>query len=291
MDKIHIISYHSELYPPLLREIPGPPEQLYVRGDTALLNDARLLAVVGSRMVSTYTKQAVPRLLNPVVKAGVSIVSGLAYGVDSMAHRVSIENNRKTIAVLGSGIDETSIYPKKNIKLARQIIKLGGAVISEYEPGTPALPGHFPARNRIISGLCRATLIVQAAERSGSLITARHALEANREVMAVPGPITDSKAVGTNKLIRDGATPVIEAQDILDQFDITIATPTTLHQNIMLNAQENKILAQLSDEPKHIDDIQEATKISISSLSATLVKLEIYDCAEHVGGMKYVRKN
>jgi DNA processing protein len=219
-DDIKIISEDSEYYPPLLREIHQPPKQLYVRGNLEVLQHPQLLAVVGSRHANYYGKQCIEKLLPPVIEAGVVIVSGLALGIDALSHQACVAAGKPTIAVLGSGIDDPSVYPKSHISLAHQIIDHGGAVISEYGPGTPSFRNHFPARNRIIAGLAHATLVVQAADRSGSLITARLTLEANRELVAVPGGITDPLAVGTNRLIHAGATPILQPQHLLDLFNI-----------------------------------------------------------------------
>lgn len=223
--EITIIHLHDTNFSPLLREITDPPQQLYARGNSALLHATHLLAVVGSRQASSYGQQCIERLLPTIIKAGVVIVSGLAYGIDSLAHQASVDLKAPTIAVLGTGIDDASIYPRPNLKLAHNILENNGLLVSEYAPGTAPAKHHFPKRNRIIVGLSQVTLIMQAAEKSGSLISARLASEYNRDVAAVPGPITDPLSAGPNTLIKDGATPVSTSQDILDIFGLAEIEP------------------------------------------------------------------
>lgn len=223
------------------------------------------------------------------MRAGLPLVSGLAYGIDSLAHLLCLEHGVPTVAVLGSGLNDSSIYPRIHVKLFHQIIDSGGAVISEYPAGTPPHLGQFPARNRIIAGLTQATLIVQAAERSGSLITARLALESGREVLAVPGAITDPLAAGVNFLIQQGAAPVICAQDILDLYglkppDITEKTKAEL------TPDQQTVAAALSHQPKHIDELATQTQLPAATLAVTLTELELLEIAQNAGGMRYVIK-
>jgi DNA processing protein len=218
-DEIKVLSLGDTVYPPLLTETSKPPATLYYRGNINLLTEPDLLAVVGSRKTTESGIQACNALLPSLATQDIILVSGLAYGIDSLAHRISVQAKQPTIAVLGSGIDDASIYPKENIGLAHEILQYGGLIISEYKPGTSPSAKQFPARNRIIAGICKATLVIQAAQRSGSLITARLALEGGREVFAVPGPITDASCEGTNMLIRDGAQPALSSADILSFFE------------------------------------------------------------------------
>ncbi len=218
-DETKVLSLEDTAYPVLLTEISKPPATLYYRGNINLVTAPNLLAVVGSRKTSTSGIQACNALLTPIVTQNIIVVSGLAYGIDSLAHRIAVHAKQPTIAVLGSGLDDASIYPKENLGLAHEILQYGGLLISEYKPGTSPSAKQFPARNRIIAGICKATLVIQAAQRSGSLITARLALEGGREVFAVPGPITDASCEGTNMLIRDGATPALSSTDILSFFE------------------------------------------------------------------------
>lgn len=218
--EIELLKIEDPAYPSLLAQIHKPPAQLYYRGDSSLLNQPNMLGVVGSRKASEYGKEVCDNILSPLVKNNIIIVSGLAYGIDSYAHHISVRAKQPTIAVLGCGVDDASIYPKENVPLAHSILLAGGLLISEYKPGTPPSASQFPARNRIIAGLCTATLVIQAAKRSGSLITARLALEEGREVLAVPGPVTDPACEGTNMLIRDGAEPILTSADILHIFHL-----------------------------------------------------------------------
>ncbi|MGI6373847.1 MAG: DNA-processing protein DprA [Patescibacteria group bacterium] len=219
-EQIGFISYLDPDYPQLLLEISAPPLGLFFRGNIALLtkqNQARL-AIVGAREATNYAQQTLDYLMPTLVAANLEIVSGLALGVDALAHQATLDNQGTTIAVLGTGLDRANWYPRRNISLAKNIIANQGLLLSEFPPQTPALPTNFPRRNRIISGLCQATLIVQAKLRSGSLITARLALEQNREVLAIPGDIFSPLSQGANNLIAAGAKPILQATDILESF-------------------------------------------------------------------------
>ena len=285
---IKVITEDSEAYPPLLREIKLPPQKLWVRGNIDLLRHENMLAVVGSRKASAYGKRCVEKLLAPAVQAGIPLVSGLAYGIDSAAHRLCVNNHQPTIAVLGSGVDDASLYPKTNIKLVYSILEHGGAVISEYEPGTPPLLGYFPARNRIIAGLTVATLVVQAAQRSGSLITARLALESGRDVWAMPGALNDPLAAGTNELIKHGAAVITSADDVLHLLGIARAD----HQRSLLpalTAPQQKIYEAIPATPVHVDELAAATTLPAPILVAELLQLELAGIVVNVGGMKYIR--
>jgi DNA processing protein len=208
-------------YPYLLREIADPPITLYVKGDWQACFDAPCVAVVGSRKCSTYGENASEMLARDLAANGVCVVSGLARGIDTAAHRGAIAAKGKTIAVLGTGID--AVYPKENVKLAGQILDAGGAIVSQFPLNTPPLRDNFPYRNRIISGLSLGVLLVEASERSGSLITARLAMEQNREVLAVPGNITSKNSFGTNYLIKSGAKLIQQWQDVVAELPAEIS--------------------------------------------------------------------
>lgn len=284
-DVINRISYESEHYPPLLREITDAPLELYIRGDATLLHHPQLLAVVGSRKSSTYGQQALHQVVAPVVRAGVSLVSGLAFGIDGLAHKLCLDHQIPTIAVLGGGPDDASLYPKHHISLAHHIVAAGGAVISEYPPGTSALPHHFLARNRIIAGLCPATLVIQAAYRSGSLTTARLALDANRDVMAVPGNVTDVLSVGTNRLIQQGAACLTNGEDLLRYFNLEgINNPALQHD---LSSTQQQICTLVKSNALHIDELIIQTGLAASDLSIILTELELLGVITNTGGMKY----
>ncbi|KRL04370.1 DNA processing protein [Liquorilactobacillus oeni DSM 19972] len=211
----HIITLFDKEYPPQLREIYDPPNVLFCRGDLGLLNKPLILAIVGARQNSNYAQTVLRVLLPEVISSGIVTLSGLANGVDSLCHRQTIFNGGKTIAVIGSGLDV--FYPKQNRELQQQIAR-SGLLLSEYGLGVQPRKYHFPARNRIIAGLAQTTLVVEAKHHSGSLITANLALQENRNVLAVPGPITSTLSVGTNELILAGAKPVLKAQDIIEEF-------------------------------------------------------------------------
>lgn len=289
-DGIQIIQQNDLAYPPLLKEIYSPPKKLYVRGSAEILRSPNLLGVVGSRRANLYGKQACELLLSPLVNAGVILVSGLAHGIDSLAHEACVIAKQPTIAVLGSGPDDESIYPSSNLKLAQAILENGGAIISEYPPGTSARPGRFPIRNRIIVGLCRALVVVQAAEKSGSLITARLALENNRDLLAVPGPITNALSAGVNQLIKDGASPVTQARDLLEAFGVAPAMSLDVQPSLLLTTDQQKIVKHLSDEPLHIDVIVAKAQLAPELVSITLLELEMSGVIQNTGNMKYIRK-
>lgn len=289
-DEISLITQSSRKFPPLLKQINQIPAQLYVRGNGEILSAPYLLAVVGSRKATSYGSQCVSRLLPEPIRAGIIIVSGLAYGIDSLAHQAAVAEGRPTIAVLGSGIDDASIYPHPNKQLAHEILETGGAIISEYPPGTTPHKGHFPARNRIIAGLSKATLLVQAAIKSGSLITGRLAMEFNREVAAVPGPITDALSYGPNSLIRDGAHPIIEPEDLLLLYGLEKGKTEIPIEKINLPPKVKQLFVLLTNEPQHIDEFIVRLKKPAGEITTTLMELELQGYAEHVGGMKYIKK-
>ena len=212
MNKIIKITMENEKYPILLKQIYDPPKCLYVMGNIEILNNPSI-AIVGCREATEYGKKAATYFSYNLAKQNVTIVSGLARGIDSYSHIGTLKANGKTIAVIGSGLD--IIYPKENEQLAKKIVEQGGAIISEYPLGTRPQKEHFPARNRIISGISQATLVIEAKEKSGSLITADFAMEQGKDVYSVPGNINSKNSVGTNNLIKDGAIPVSKFSDIL----------------------------------------------------------------------------
>jgi DNA processing protein len=293
-------------YPYLLREIADPPITLYVKGDWQACFDAPCVAIVGSRRCSTYGENASHMLARDLAEKGICIVSGLARGIDSAAHRAAVEAKGKTIAVLGTGID--NVYPKENAKLVERILDAGGAIVSQFPLETPPLKDNFPYRNRIISGLSLGVLIVEASERSGSLITARLAMEQNREVFAVPGNITSRNSFGTNFLIKDGAKLVQQWQDVVSELPAEIAAeilPPAIEKHSKTEAKqsqpellpadltetERKIYKLLTaDEPTHFDVLIEASGLKIGDLSTALLNLEIRDFVRALPGKCYSRK-
>jgi len=284
---INVITILDENYPRLLKEIYDPPSILYVRGKI-LPEDEKALAIVGTRMPTPYGQQVTSHLANQISQAGLTIVSGLARGVDSLAHMAALQDKRRTIAVVGSGIEDQTIYPPSNRRLAQQISE-NGAVISEYPLGTPALKHHFPARNRIISGLALGTLVVEAKEKSGTQLTVRHALEQNREVFAIPGPIYSPTSAGPNNLIKMGAKLVLGVNDILDELNLkNLTEQIQVREIIPDNEEEAKILSLLSDEPIHIDKIVNDAKMDTAQVNATIVLMEMKGKIRNLGGMNYV---
>ena len=241
-------------YPFLLREIADPPITLYVRGNWQACFDAPCIGVIGSRKCSTYGENASEMLARDLAEHGVCIVSGFARGIDTAAHRGAIRAKGKTIAVLGTGID--NVYPKENAKLVDEILQSGGAIVSQFPLGTPPLKENFPYRNRIISGLSYGVLLVEASERSGSLITARLAMEQNREVMAVPGNITSKNSFGTNYLIKSGAKLVQQWQDVVNELPSEISArilPPKLDEESAKESQQPELApANLSANERKI---------------------------------------
>ncbi len=300
-----VLSLDDGGYPFLLREIADPPITLYVKGDWQTCFDAPCVAVVGSRRCSTYGENASQMLSRDLAANGICIVSGLARGIDSAAHRGAIQARGRTIAVLGTGIGQ--VYPKENAKLVDEILEAGGAVVSQFPLETPPIPENFPYRNRIISGLSLGVLIVEASERSGSLITARLAMEQNREVLAVPGNITSKNSFGTNFLIKDGAKLVQQWQDVVSELPIEISAailpPKTDSKDIEkesrqqklvpagLNENERRIWQMLSaDEATHIDSLLEESVLSFGDLNAALLALEMRELVRTLPGNNYARK-
>lgn len=284
---IKLITFKDRTFPKLLLEISSSPAMLYVKG--SLLENELCFAIVGSRKITTYGSQSTSHFSKELSFAGFTIVSGLAYGVDTLAHHECIRQNKRTIAVLGGGLDKKSIYPVSNRNLAENISSCG-AIISEYPLGTPPLKQHFPARNRIISGLSKGVLVVEASISSGSLITANFSLEQNRDVFAVPGNIFSPNSAGTNNLIKLGAKLASCPADILEEFNINASNSESLFVNkVPENDDEKAIFDNLApDIPLHIDEISKRTKMSMSSLSGLLTLMEIKGKVKNVGGMRYV---
>ena len=256
-------------FPSLLGAIHDPPPHLFVRGGAELEVLSRAaVAVVGARACSAYGRSVARSLSRELAAAGLVVVSGMARGIDGEAHRGALDAGGTTVAVLGCGVDRD--YPAAHAELARRIGERG-LVVSEYEPGIEPAPWRFPARNRIIAGLCSATVVVEARERSGALITADFALEEGRDVLAVPGEITSSLSAGTNALLRLGAIPATCAGDVLELFDLVPVEPS--HTDLGATAQA--VIALLGDSPRTADEIAHAAGIEPAPLSAALMELEL----------------
>lgn len=292
-------------YPSGLREIADPPITLYVKGDWQKCFEQPGVAVIGSRKCSTYGENASEMLSRDLASRGVCIVSGLARGIDTSAHKGAISGGGRTIAVLGTGID--GVYPKENARLINEILASGGALVSQFPLGTPPLKDNFPYRNRIISGLSLGVLVIEATEKSGSLITARLAAEQDREVMAVPGNITSRNSIGTNYLIKSGAKLVQQWQDVVaelpNEVSSVILPPKTdpQHSNADfsepelvpagMSANERIVWENLStDEAVHIDVLLDVTGLSFGDLNGALVGLDIRDLIRVLPGKHYAKR-
>jgi DNA processing protein len=258
---------------------------LYLRGQIEA-EDVWAVAVVGTRRVSAYGREVTRRLVASLARSGITIVSGLARGIDGVAHRTALENGGRTIAVLGSGVD--CIYPSEHRDLARRIVAQG-ALVSEYPLGTPPEAGNFPPRNRIISGLSLGVLVTEAGQGSGALITANYAAEQGRDVFAVPGSILAAGSGGTNRLIQDGAKAVLEPSDILRELNLSMAAEQAEAREILpSNEIEAALLDRLSAEPTHVDEIGRTVGLPIAEVSSALAIMELKGMVRQVGGMKYV---
>jgi len=282
MDKIETITIEDNNYPKILREIKDPPRILYYIGSLPRAESSSF-AVVGTRMASSYGKQVALEIAGDLAEAGLTIVSGLAPGIDTFCHQAVVEKEERTIAVLGTGLDEKSIYPQSNLKLARKIIEKG-LLISEYPPGTPGLKQNFPRRNRIISGLSFGVLVIEAKERSGSLITAGWALKQGKKVFAVPGSIYSSNSRGTNYLIKNGAKLVENANDILKELDLPSINKSEI---IGETAEESRILEILKEGGLYIDEIIKRTGLNPANVSSALAIMEIRGKVRNLGGNIY----
>lgn len=287
-EEISVITIKDKKYPVLLKEIYDAPAVIYYKGNIEVLNDPAV-GIVGSRKISLYAKQTTPFIAGELARNGVVIVSGLAFGVDTCAHQATLEVSGKTVAVLGGGLDKKNFYPPHNRDLAQKIIETGGAVISEHSAGAPPLNFNFPQRNRIISGLSLGILVIEAAERSGALITAKTALEQNREVFALPGNIFQPNSCGTNDLIKKGAHLVTSAGDILEILNFKKVVEYSENKKIIPeNPDEEKILAIISVAPLHIDAIGRSVNMEAALLNSLLMMMEMKGMVKNLGGSMYV---
>jgi DNA processing protein len=275
--ELKTLGRRSRLYPPLLAELHDPPAAIHVRGDTEILAEPAV-AIVGARSCSSYGAGVARELARELARAGVVVVSGLARGIDGEAHRGTLEGGGRTVAVLGCGIDRD--YPRSHSELARRI-RERGAVVSEYPPGVEPAPRRFPARNRIIAGLCAATVVVEARERSGALITADFALELGRDVFAVPGEITSALSAGTNDLLRQGAAPLLSAGDVLEALGLEPA----VRQLPSLSPAGSQVLRLLADGARDADDLARASGRTTAEVAAVLVELELAGVANEADGL------
>jgi len=269
---IGYITIYDKNYPQMLKEIHDAPVILYVKGQIDALNSVSI-AIVGSRKYSEYGKRVCAELSSDCVKGGLTIISGLALGIDAFAHQTAVDQKGCTVGVLGCGLNQ--IYPVSNHNLGIKMLESGGAIISEFPPETPPLKQNFPARNRIIAGLSLGVLVIEAAEKSGALITAYQALEYNREVMAVPGNIDVESSIGTNKLIKEGASLVSGAKDIFEVLRLENKNLEKLIIEAPENCEEETIIELLKSGDKTVNEIVKETGINVVALSAALTTLEM----------------
>ncbi len=284
--QIEILLPPEKFYPKTLKEIIPAPPLIYVRGKKEILNSV-CIGVVGTRKISNYGTLACEEVTLGLVQNGITIVSGLAFGVDACTLNTAVNNSGKAIAVLASDLDNASISPKTNFNLSQKILE-NGCLVSEFPLGMSVQKQNFPIRNRIISGLSLGTLVVEADVESGALITANYALDQNREVFAIPGSIFSPTSRGTNELIKKGAKLVTTAFDILEELNLS--TKETTEQIVSdLSADENFILNFLSKEPIHVDELIKAAQLSANEINANLTILEMKGRVKNLGGAKYVK--
>ena len=286
--KVTVLTLKDKAYPSRLKEIYDPPPVLYVRG-CFTLDDDWPLAVVGSRRPTYYGREVTEQIVGDLARNRITIVSGLAKGIDAMAHRAALDAGGWSIAVFGCGLD--TVYPRDHVKLAREVME-HGALVSEFPLGTTPRRENFPLRNRIMSGLSLGVVVIEAGETSGALITAGLALEQNREVFAVPGSVLSAVSRGTNRLIQEGAKLVRGANDILEELNLTMAVQhVEAKETVPATDTETRILRilrDLSPEPTHIDEVGRQSHLPIAAVSSTLAMMELKGMVKQVGGMNYI---
>ena len=282
---IQVLTYHDEKYPARLKEIYDYPPVIYIRG-TLLPEDEWCISVVGTRRATVYGRQVTEEIVADLVRNKITIVSGLAKGIDTIAHQVALDAGGRTIAISGCGLD--AVYPSENLNLAKRIIQQG-ALISEYALGTKPKAENFPRRNRIMSGMSLGVLITEADVTSGAMITANFAIEQNREVFAVPGSILSPASRGTNHLIQEGAKLVRSCSDILEELNLTaVAQQLEMKEVLPATDTESALLKQLRPEPTHIDDVCRTSGLPVATVSSTLAMMELKGMVKQVGPMSYV---
>jgi DNA processing protein len=286
--QVQVVALGTPAYPPSLAKIPGPPGLIYMRG-TWLDRDANGVALVGSRSCTAYGRRTAERLADGLACAGFTIVSGLARGIDGIAHRAALKAGGRTIAVLAGGLSK--IYPPEHAELALEV-EAAGALISEASMAMEPMAAMFPARNRIISGLCRGVVIIEAAERSGALITASHAGDQGRTVFAVPGPIDNVASAGTNQLIRKGAILVRSVEDIIEELDgvAAVVSPKRIEAPADLDPTQQKVWDFLKEQPRHIDEIARHLGLAVHDVTGRLMLLEMKKVVRRLPGNMYERR-
>jgi DNA processing protein len=283
--KISVVACDDPSYPEVLREVESAPVLLYMKGEYQP-DDRYAVAVVGSRKHTDYGETVARKFSGELARSGLTIVSGMARGIDTLAHMSALSAGGRTVGVLGSGLDVP--YPPENKKLMEMAAE-SGALISEFPPGTLPLKDNFPRRNRLISGLSLGVLVVEATASSGSLITANYALEQNREVFAVPGNITSANSAGTNRLLRQGARPVLETNDVIEELAPVLKgfIRAEHRQSVELSADENRLCTCLTREPRHIDMLSRETKLPIQTMLDMLLSLELKGIVRQSGGKRF----
>ncbi len=283
---IDVVTLAHESYPDLLREVPGPPPVIFLRG-AITLEDRRAVAIVGTRRLSSYGREMARTLARDLAQAGVTVVSGLARGVDGIAHAAALDAGGRTIAVLGNGV--RGVYPPEHRDLAARVAAQG-AVLSDFHPDAPPDGPNFPARNRLISGLALGVVVVEAPMRSGALITVDFAADQGRDVFAVPGSVLSPASAGCLRILRDGARPVRSAEDVLEDLRLGEAPQQLpLESPASLDEDSRRVLSTLTSEALHIDEIGAVAGISIANLSALLMTLELQGFVRNIGAQYYAR--
>ena len=281
-----ILIWDDPDYPPLLKNLVDAPPVLYIKGELCAADREWTVAVVGTRRATAYGRQVTEMLATDLARSGITIVSGLARGIDAYAHDAALKAGGRTLGVLACGIDQ--VYPPEHAKLVERMVQ-HGAVLTETPCGSPPEAGNFPARNRIISGLSLGTIVVEAPETSGALITADRALEQGREVFAVPGNILAKTSQGTNSLLKDGATLVTSAQDVLEALNLKLVTAHSEARAVIPeDPTEARLLALLSHDPTHIDALVHECGLPVAQVSSTLALMELKGMVRQLAGMQYV---
>ena len=284
-----IVKLQIEEFPKALLEIPQPPKTLYIRGNLPP-KDYIYLSVVGSRKNTSYGRDICEKLIAGLKGYPIVIVSGLALGIDTIAHKAALNNKLLTLSIPGSGLDNRVLYPRSNIKLAQEIINSGGCLLSEFEPDFNATLYSFPQRNRLMAGISKAILVIEAQEKSGTLITARMALDYNRDILAVPGSVFSSNSKGANRLIHQGATPVTTSEEVLEALGFTIEKPTQNDKEKYADCStEEKKIIELLFEPMERDELVRSSGLNIAQANALLSIMEIKELIkEELGEIRLV---
>lgn len=290
-EKISIVKIGDTEYPKQLEKIESPPFLIYYKGEIKH-NYTKSVAIVGTRKLSHYGKQSTHEITKNLTSNKIITISGLALGIDTIVHKTTVENNGKTIAVLGSGLNDNNIYPKTNFLLSKKIVESGGCVMTEFPAGAQPMPYNFPLRNRIVSGLCSGLLVIESPEKGGSLITASHAKDQGKKIFAVPGSIYSKNSSGTNNLIKNNeATMITNANDLLKGLNVK----TNKHSNdkkeqtSKLSDNEKIILKLLDRTPMHIDKLVRISGLSSNTISSVVTMLEINGMIKNIGNMNYAK--